>query len=46
MWPIILFLAFLLFFLIPKDTEAEWDEEEELIDEMLFLMDDEEEDDW
>ena len=46
MWPILFLIAFILFLLIPKDSENEWDDEEDFIDEMILFLDDEEDDDW
>ncbi len=46
MWHLLFLLAVFLFFLIPKDTEEELDDEEDFIEEFLLFWDYEEEDEY
>ena len=46
MWCALFLFAFILYFLIPKETADERRDQEELVDEILFLADDENDDDF
>jgi hypothetical protein len=46
MWAALFLFAFILYFLIPKETADERQDQEDLVDEMLFLGDDEDDDDF